>query len=64
MCAADGTTTLWDMSLEEDEEAELALTEGGANKKGGANKPKVTPSTQDARLKDIPPQLLFLHAGA
>jgi hypothetical protein len=65
VCAADGTTTLWDMSLEEDEEAEIALTEGGAKKAaGGNNKPKVTPSTQDARLKDIPPQLLFLHAGA
>ena len=99
------------MSLEEDEEAELALTEGasrararacvcrlarvlscarsahpagcgalhpraaahtpvccpaaGGKKKGaGGNKPKVVPSTQDARLKAIPPQLLFLHAGA
>lgn len=23
----------------------------------------MVPSTQDARLKEIPPQLLFLHAG-
>jgi len=60
VCSADGTTTLWDMSLEEDEEAELAM--GGAQAAGKPQQ-RLTPSTQDAGLKEIPLQLLFLHAG-
>ena len=53
---ADNTVTLWDMSLEADEDAELALAARGA---GTAQ----LPSTRDPRLADIPAQLLFIHAG-
>ena len=72
--SADDTVTIWDMSLEQDEDAEMALLEKQANaaglaesdtkaKGGGAAAPLPLPSTRDSRLKDIPPQLLFIHAG-
>ena len=47
VASSDNTVTLWDMSLEEDAEAEAALGGGGG---GGDERP--TPS-----------QLLFIHAG-
>lgn len=66
----DNQVTLWDMSLEADEEAELALMGGaaGAAASGGAgaaasSKPAALPSTRDPRLATIPAQLLFIHAG-
>lgn len=69
----DNQVTLWDMSLEADEEAELALMGGaaaGAAAAGGAGagssaaaKPAALPSTRDPRLATIPAQLLFIHAG-
>ena len=73
--SADNTVTVWDMSLEEDEDAEIALLEkqaraaglgdGEAGKKGAAAAAAALPlpSMRDDRLKDIPPQLLFIHAG-
>jgi len=60
----DNQVTMWDMSLEADEEAEMAML--GAAGKGaaaGAGKPAGVPSTRDPRLADIPPQLLFIHGG-
>lgn len=49
LCVAseDNTVTLWDMSLEEDAEAEIAFT--GKKESTG--------------LDNVPPQLLFHHAG-
>ena len=50
VASSDNTVTLWDMSLEEDAEAEAALGGGGGGGGGGDERP--TPS-----------QLLFIHAG-
>ncbi len=50
------------MSLENDDEAELALgARGGGGGGGGAG--GGVPSSRDARLADVPPQLLFVHQG-
>ena len=57
VASADNTVTLWDLSLEEDDEAEAALTAAG----GGAG---ALPSSKDPAMKGIPPQILFVHAGA
>jgi ribosome assembly protein RRB1 len=48
VASSDNTATLWDMSLEEDAEAEAALGGGGGGDGGGTR---------------VPPQLLFVHAG-
>ena len=55
VASEDNQITMWDMSLEEDEEAEMAML--------GKSGAKAVPSTKDPKLSDIPPQLLFLHAG-
>ncbi len=71
--------TVWDMSLEQDDDAELAMAAAKAQAaaaaaaakdkakrkgKGKDNKAKLPlPSSRDPRLADIPPQLLFIHAG-
>jgi hypothetical protein len=47
------------MSLENDDEAELALGARGGGGGAGAG----VPSSRDARLADVPPQLLFVHQG-
>jgi len=49
VASSDNTVTLWDMSLEEDAEAEAVLGGGGG---GAAADERPTPS-----------QLLFIHAG-
>jgi ribosome assembly protein RRB1 len=56
--SSDNSVTLWDMSLEEDAEAEIqqARAEGLAAS-------SVVPSSVDPRLADVPPQLLFEHRG-
>lgn len=56
VASSDNSVTLWDMSLEEDDEAELAF----AASKGEAG---AVPSSKDPRLADVPPQLLFVHQG-
>ena len=50
VASSDNTVTLWDMSLEDDAEAEVALGGGAAG--GGAGAVVAPPS-----------QLLFIHAG-
>jgi ribosome assembly protein RRB1 len=55
VASEDNQVTLWDMSLEEDEEAEMVMLGKGAA--------SAVPSTRDPRLAEIPPQLLFIHAG-
>lgn len=45
--SADGTVGIWDLSVERDPEEEQAL---------GSNSNAAAP-------KDLPPQLLFIHAG-
>lgn len=44
---ADNQLTVWDLSVEADDEAAAGMS--GAGAKGG--------------LKDLPPQLLFIHQG-
>jgi ribosome assembly protein RRB1 len=65
--SADNTVTLWDMSLEADDDAELALARraaaAAAGAGAGAGAPDAVPSSRDPRLAHIPPQLLFIHAG-
>ncbi len=52
--------TLWDMSLEEDAEAEAALN-GGASKAAAAAAAKAAAGEAEAEV--FPSQLLFQHAG-
>ena len=75
VASADNTATVWDLSLEEDEEAEVAALQaardaaaakaagGGRRAAAAAAAALPLPSTKDARLRAIPPQLLFIHAG-
>ena len=56
VASEDNTATLWDMSLEEDAEAEAALR-GGAGAAGGGG------GGGGGGEDGIPRQLLFLHAG-
>jgi ribosome assembly protein RRB1 len=69
--SADNQVTLWDLSLEADEEAEVVLSrrkqqkadQQQSKKSASDASSKLVPSTHDPRLADIPPQLLFQHAG-
>ena len=74
VASADNTATIWDLSLDEDEEAEMAQlaaaraaaaakAENARQARAAADAPLPLPSTKDARLSSIPPQLLFIHAG-
>ena len=51
------------MSLENDDEAELALGARGGGGGGSGGAGGGVPSSRDARLADVPPQLLFVHQG-
>ena len=57
--------TLWDLSLEGDDDAEVALAAAAAAAAAGGKPgaPAALPSARDPGMADIPPQLLFLHAG-
>lgn len=57
VASEDNQVTLWDMSLEQDDEAELALLAKQGKAEGAL------PSSKDEHLAVIPPQLLFIHAG-
>lgn len=69
VACADNSISVWDMSLEADDEAELVMLSGGAGGAGGAGSAAAAeaagllPSRRDPALADIPPQLLFLHQG-
>jgi ribosome assembly protein RRB1 len=52
VASGDNTVTIWDMSLEEDADAEAALAGGTVGAHEGGETPHV-----------YPPQLLFEHAG-
>ncbi len=56
VASSDNSVTMWDMSLEQDDEAELALA-----LKQGVN--ISVPASKDPRLADIPAELLFEHRG-
>lgn len=56
--SGDGTVTLWDMSLEADDEAEAALGYAKAGAAAGAGA-----GAGAGPVDDTPPQLLFVHAG-
>jgi ribosome assembly protein RRB1 len=59
VASSDSSVTIWDMSLEEDDDAELAM----ARAAGLPGASSLLPSSKDPRLADVPPQLLFEHRG-
>ncbi len=59
VASSDNSVTLWDMSLEEDDEAEIAHARAA-----GMDADGLVPSSRDPALAGyLPPQLLFVHQG-
>ena len=59
----DNQITLWDLAVEKDDEEEDDLVKRCPDGSISGTSSKENDSMEEARLKELPPQLLFIHQG-